>query len=171
MGNHKSKHRLSQEQKKSFDNTMQSLEDKQIAELKKIYDKFDLDGNRGIDQNELKAMLQKMGYKMSDRQIHCMFTAADKDKNGTIDFNEFVKIAKKSVLSVALRSVFHEIDTDKSGTIDREEMRLAFQKMGHNLTSEEIEAIFNVCDPNGDGSVDFEEFVALMSGERGYFTD
>lgn len=48
-----------------------------------------------------------------------MFTAADKDNDNNIDFEEFLTIARANPLSLSLRAVFDELDVDSDGAITR----------------------------------------------------
>jgi Ca2+-binding EF-hand superfamily protein len=68
---------------------MAVLTDKQRAELKLIFQKFDKDGDGQLTANELKAAFQKMEVPMSDLDIADMIGQADSDGSGTIDFNEY----------------------------------------------------------------------------------
>ncbi len=71
-------------------------------------------------------------------------------------FSEFIAIAKANPLSLSLKSVFGELDVDGDGYITRSEMRQAFDKMGHSLSDDEINAIFRQCDVNQDGKINFD---------------
>ena len=60
----------------------------------------------------------------------------------------------------SLREVFDMIDADHGGTIDLEEMSVIMRAQGFTL--EEIKEAMRIGDTNGDGELDFEEFVALV---------
>ena len=55
-----------------------------------------------------------------------------------------------------------QFDTDRSGFIDRDEVRMLMKKLAQTLTDEEIGAIMNEVDTDGDGEISFEEFRAMM---------
>ena len=44
----------------------------------------------------------------------------------------------------------------------RSELTQALTSGGQNFTQQEIDALFNAADVNRDGTVDYEEFIALM---------
>lgn len=61
----------------------------------------------------------------------------DANKNGTIDFGEFQKVAGQlnpSWSSVKVREIFNEVDIDNSGTLELLEFLDAVNKM-HNTGS------------------------------------
>ena len=58
-----------------------------------------------------------------------------------------------------LHTFFNEIDSNKDGKLSREEARRAFRTMA--LREEEIDTLIEVHDANGDGYLQYEEFVKL----------
>lgn len=136
-------------------------------ELRAVFKEFDIDGDNFIQEHELKSVMSKMGQSPTPEELHAMFKAADCNGDGKIDFEEFVAIARANPLSLSLKSVFGELDVDGDGYITRSEMRVAFDKMGHSLNDDEINAIFRQCDMNQDGKINFDEFVSMMCKKRG----
>jgi len=57
-----------------------------------------------------------------------------------------------------------------SGTIDFDELKHVMTELGQDPTYEEIEEMIFACDTNGDGEIDFDEFlnlIRLSMGEDG----
>jgi calmodulin len=65
-----------------------------------------------------------------------------------------------------LRKAFDVIDVNKDGYIGGPELQgLLGQLLGANASAEEVEGLIKLADTNGDGRIDFEEFlVASMAG-------
>jgi Ca2+-binding EF-hand superfamily protein len=61
-----------------------------------------------------------------------------------------------------LRDAFNMFDADRSGYIDREEVRILMKKLAQTLTEDEISAIMDEVDLDGDGEISFDEFRAMM---------
>ena len=64
---------------------------------------------------------------------------------------------------------FKKYDKDSSGFLDRKELRLAlnelnkfFKEIGLGLTIDELEDMMNKADKNGDGRVDYNEFINIQ---------
>ncbi|KAJ2817468.1 hypothetical protein GGI24_005388 [Coemansia furcata] len=61
---------------------------------KENFKTFDENGDGFITKSELRKALDKFGMKPSDEDINEMMANADTNKDGHIDFKEFVKITK-----------------------------------------------------------------------------
>ena len=61
-----------------------------VAELKAEFTKFDENGDGSIESAELKTVMNNCGKFPTDELLTQMVAEADTDKNGTIEFAEFV---------------------------------------------------------------------------------
>ena len=62
----------------------------------------------------------------------------------------------------ALRAAFDGIDLDKSGTVEKEELRKAIMEANPLATEKVVQEMLRFADTDGDGTVDFEEYKAIM---------
>ncbi|KAH8075714.1 voltage-gated potassium channel [Aureococcus anophagefferens] len=61
------------------------------------------------------------------------------------------------------REIFNNIDADHSGEIDLEELGVAMKLLGREMAPEAVKEMMAKFDKDGDGNLDMDEFVALMS--------
>eukprot|EP00929_Paragymnodinium_shiwhaense_P098161 TRINITY_DN59695_c0_g1_i1.p1 TRINITY_DN59695_c0_g1~~TRINITY_DN59695_c0_g1_i1.p1 ORF type:complete len:447 (+),score=80.55 TRINITY_DN59695_c0_g1_i1:374-1714(+) len=61
-----------------------------------------------------------------------------------------------------IKEVFRAWDADGSGTISLGEMKAVLQKLDENMTDYMIDSIFGYADKNGDGVLNFSEFVDFL---------
>ena len=61
---------------------------------------------------------------------------------------------------------FKAFDKDDSGTISAAELRDIMSSQGEKFTDEEAEEIFREADTDGDGQINYEEFVKMMSNNK-----
>lgn len=54
-------------------------------------------------------------------------------------------------------------DKDGSGKIDATELRNIMLSLGENLSDEEVNQMIKEADLNGDGEIDFDEFMRMLS--------
>lgn len=61
------------------------------------------------------------------------------------------------------REAFMLFDKDNNGTIDTSELGTVMRSLNMNPTDTELKDMINEVDGNGNGSIEFEEFVAMLS--------
>merc|ERR1711959_39764 len=66
-----------------------------------------------------------------------------------------------------IKEAFDLFDTDQSGEIDLKELKAAMQSLGYESKNDTIFTMLNELDKDGNASLDFEEFLELMSGKEG----
>lgn len=58
---------------------------------------------------------------------------------------------------------FNLFDKDKNGSISVQELSQVMRNLGHTQTEEEVRRMIGEVDADGNGTVDFAEFLTLMS--------
>ena len=95
-----------------------------------------------------------------------IFNLIDTDKNGNIEYEEFLRAAidKKSLIEDKnLKFAFDFFDKDKSGFITLDKICEIFNKNNENLASkDEFKKVIDEVDLNKDGIIDFKEFKIMM---------
>ena len=66
------------------------MTDDDIAEIREIFGHFDKDGNGVMDASEFAKLLEALGAEMTADEIDAGLRALDDNRNGIIDFDEFV---------------------------------------------------------------------------------
>jgi hypothetical protein len=64
-----------------------------------------------------------------------------------------------------LRTQFEALDTDNSGYIDGDELQNLSKVLGEDLSEQEVEEAMHKMDTDGDGRIDFDEFVAWWQAD------
>merc|ERR1711934_1094221 len=64
-----------------------------------------------------------------------------------------------------MREAFDLFDTDGGGTIDAAELETAMTALGFTPSKGEINKMVGDLDKDGDGTIDWDEFVLLMGGK------
>ncbi|OIW34165.1 EF-hand [Coniochaeta ligniaria NRRL 30616] len=143
------------------------LTKEQIAQYRQVFDLFDKDHTGDITAEELGEVMKGLGLNPSDSELHDLIAEADVNKDGSIDFNEFLNMMARTVKEVdneeELKNAFKVFDKDGSGTISAIELRAVLQHLGENLTDDDLDEMLKMADKNGDGNIDYEEFVHIMT--------
>ena len=64
--------------------------------------------------------------------------------------------------TVEIREAFKIFDRDGNGYIDAKELKHVVTRMGEVLTNEEADEFMKEADLDGDGKLDYNEFVTMM---------
>ncbi|KAL8514818.1 hypothetical protein ACS0TY_013781 [Phlomoides rotata] len=142
----------------------ENLSEEEIKGLREMFNNIDTDRSGSITYDELRTGLTKLGSKLSETDILQLMDAADVDKNGTIDYIEFITATMhrhKLEKEENLHKAFRYFDKDNSGYITRDELRHAMTQygMGDEAT---IDEVLDDVDTDKDGRINYDEFVAMM---------
>merc|ERR1712167_110733 len=66
-----------------------------------------------------------------------------------------------------VKEAFDLFDGDGSGNIDAKELYVAIQALGFSPTQEEVDTMVKDIDADGNATIEFNEFVDMMSGKMG----
>ncbi|KAG2467130.1 CALM protein, partial [Polypterus senegalus] len=145
------------------------LTPQQIAEIKEAFSLFDRDGDGTITTRELGNVIRSLGQTPTDQVLQDMVNEVDIDGKGTIEFNEFLSIMAMRVngqdIEEEMREAFRILDKDNDGSISETEMRQIMKGLGEKLTDEEIDTMFREADNDGDGLVNYEKFIQMITAK------
>ena len=140
------------------------LDENEITDLKKTFDAFNTQKDGQISYNELKEGLSKLNScHIVEEEIKSLFDNIDMDKNGKIDYTEFIaaSMQKKQYLNQEkLYEAFCKLDINKSGKINKEELMKILQL--EPKQEKEAEQCIRQADKDGDGGINYKEFLELM---------
>ena len=149
--------------KKSIINFISSrLNDDEIEHLKKIFYEMDINKDGSITLEEMQQCLSNM-FKNNKNYIENIFNEIDTNKSGRIEYTQLISalVEQKTYLKEEkLKDVFERIDKDKNGKISNNDF-LVFLKLKKN-NEKDIEKYVKEFDLNGDGEIDYDEFLKMM---------
>ncbi|KAM3349129.1 hypothetical protein ACQJBY_022330 [Aegilops geniculata] len=167
------------------------LTDDQIAEFKEAFSLFDKDGDVLVNDRpgticwivlcfegsrisipgcittkELGTVMRSLGQNPTEAELQDMINEVDADGNGTIDFPEFLNLMARKMKDTdseeELKEAFRVFDKDQNGFISAAELRHVMTNLGEKLTDEEVDEMVREADVDGDGQINYDEFVKVM---------
>ncbi|KAJ3191747.1 hypothetical protein HK101_007440 [Irineochytrium annulatum] len=142
------------------------LTEEQIAEFKEAFSLFDKDGDGTITTKELGTVMRSLGQNPTEAELQDMINEVDADGNGTIDFPEFLTMMARKMKDTdseeEIKEAFKVFDKDGNGFISAAELRHVMTNLGEKLTDEEVDEMIREADVDGDGQINYEEFVKMM---------
>jgi calmodulin len=142
------------------------LTEEQIAEFKEAFSLFDKDGDGTITTKELGTVMRSLGQNPTEAELQDMINEVDADGNGTIDFPEFLTMMARKMKDTdsaeEIKEAFKVFDKDGNGFISAAELRHIMTNLGEKLTDEEVDEMIREADVDGDGQINYDEFVDMM---------
>jgi calmodulin len=142
------------------------LSDEQISEFKEAFSLFDMDGDGTITTKELGKVLRSLGQNPSEADLQDMLNEVDTDGNGTIDFHEFLTMMARKIMDTdseeEIKEAFKVFDKDGNGFISAAELSHVMTHLGETLTDDEVAEMIREADIDGDGQINYDEFVKMM---------
>ena len=145
-------------------NIASKLEENEILDLKTLFKGFDKDNNGQIDYKEFeKGIMELHSDVLNQEEIKKLFEQIDVDHSGKIDYTEFIAASLERRVYLKKEKLFEaftSLDKDKNGQISYAELMKILK-----LESKEdpfVTKLINLADKNGDGNIDYKEFLQMM---------
>ena len=108
--------------------------------------------------------MRSFGYNPTELEIMDMIAEVD-DGDGTLGLDEFLffmaKMIENGDKEEDLKHRFQVFDRDGGGTIEADELRSAITGLADGMTMEEVDEMIREADVDGDGDINYEEFVRM----------
>jgi len=149
------------------------LNEDQIKALRQVFLQLDKNGDGSLTIIEMKSGLADAGLKDIPPDLEQILKDVDVDGSGIIDYTEFLAATldkKQFVKEDVLWSAFRTFDRNGDGKISKEELQdvISDRDVQEQHTKELLSQVMNSVDANGDGFIDFDEFVQMMKNDAAH---
>ena len=120
--------------------------------------------------DDLDDILRGMGFRPSKEELQEILLEIDEDGSGEIEFEEFCQLCAKflieepdeETMKTELKEAFRVYDKEANGFITTDQLREIIAELDTRLTKEDLDGIIEEIDEDGSGTMDFDEFCAMM---------
>ncbi|CAD8146337.1 unnamed protein product [Paramecium pentaurelia] len=142
--------------------TTQVMTNQEKEELIALFKSIDKNGDGLLSKEELLAVYSQQYDPLKAQQmVEEVFEKVDINKTGAVDFTAFVSAAcqqEKMLNKIKLEQTFKIFDINGDGQISKDELQEIMGGIDDQLWQE----ILQTCDGNGDGEIQFEEFITYL---------
>uniref|UniRef100_A0A493U3F8 EF-hand domain-containing protein n=1 Tax=Anas platyrhynchos platyrhynchos TaxID=8840 RepID=A0A493U3F8_ANAPP len=147
------------------------LSDQQRLQLREAFDLFDADGSGQMDVGDLKITMRALGCELRKEEMRKIISQVDEEGSGKINFESFLQVMAQKMLSEdphfppsnEILKGFKLFDCDGTGKISFEKLKLVATEVGEDITDEELQVMIDEADVDGDGEVDQQEFLRILT--------
>jgi calmodulin len=144
-----------------------------VVKLRKAFEELDTTGNGHIGIHQINTALLLLGMKLDKEALEAAVRDVDVDHSGTIEWPEFLWLMSKAETNVEnnfskaelsqMAEVFSLFDKDGNGRLDTKELGAVMRSIGVCPTEYELRAMIGEVDADGAGTIEWPEFLHLMS--------
>ena len=113
--------------------------------------------------------MRSLGQNLSEAEIKEMIDIVDEDKNGTIDFQEFLHLMARKMKIIdkeeELLDAFNILDRDGSGKISKYELRYIIMSTDSKIKGDDIEDIIKTIGTDEEGKIDLQDFIDILMSQ------
>jgi len=95
---------------------------------------MDDDNSKSLDKQEFKKAIRDFKVDIPDEYVETIFNAFDINRDGSIDYDEFVRIIRGDLTPPRLalvKKAFQKLDKDGSGVVDVDDIRDVYNTSRH----------------------------------------
>ncbi|XP_068614571.1 calcium-binding protein 2-like [Brachionichthys hirsutus] len=144
----------------------------ELDELQEAFKEFDYDADGFIHYKDIADCMRTMGYMPTEMELIEIIQQIKMRWGGHVDFDDFCELMGPRMLAETahmvglkeLRCAFKQFDSDGDGKITIDELKDGMKTLlGEKLKKGELEEIIADIDLNKDGTIDFDEFIMMLS--------
>ena len=142
------------------------LSDEQKQEIREAFELFDTDKTGTIDYHELKVCMRALGFDVKKQEVLNLMREYDREGAGQIEYPDFLEIMTTKISErdpiEEISKAFKLFDEDNTGRISLRNLRRIAREMQENLSDDELQAMIDEFDKDGDGQISEQEFLNIM---------
>ncbi|XP_058824233.1 troponin C isoform X1 [Topomyia yanbarensis] len=148
-------------------------EEQRLLIMRKAFQMFDTTKSGFIDTSKISTIFDTLGQKFDEGELQDLIEQEDPEETGKVNFNGFANIASNflvededaEAMEKELKEAFRLYDREGNGYITTSTLKEILAALDDKLSNEDLDGMINEIDADGSGTVDFDEFMEMMTGE------
>ncbi|KAK7026702.1 hypothetical protein SK128_018694 [Halocaridina rubra] len=152
---------------------MDKISAAQLEVLKRTFSMFDSDKSGFVPTNKIAGILNTLDIKFSEDDVVKKIETIDTGNEGKLNFDNFLIILGNymaeddeddEAMYEELKEAFRLYDKEGNGYITTSTLKEILKELDNKLSDEDLDGIIEEIDEDGSGTVDFDEFMEMMTG-------
>ena len=110
--------------------------------------------------------MRALGFDVKKQEVLNLMREYDREGSGQIEYPDFLEIMTTKISErdpiEEISKAFKLFDEDNTGRINLRNLRRIAREMQENLSDDELQAMIDEFDKDGDGEINEAEFLAIM---------
>jgi len=140
---------------------VEPLSEEAIEELKRAFQRYDVDQSGYIDKKELKNLMKKeQNYVPTSQELKAIMKRVDTNGDGKLSLPEFIEMMGFRQEVQLYWQAFMRVDINENGRIDKDELVLVLKELGVNKPKTEAKRVMKMYGKKK--SLNFDNFVYVL---------
>ncbi|KAK3097158.1 hypothetical protein FSP39_006925, partial [Pinctada imbricata] len=144
-----------------------TLTHSEISDLREVFDLFDVKGKGYINANDLKRLINMLGFRASKEVFDGMIAEIAGDDKTKVSFQNFLQFVVRSQGEGPdpfedIKQAFDTLDIKDQGFLTLDDLRMASEDCNLKFSNRVLREMIQEADKSGDGKITFPEFTAIM---------
>ncbi|KRT85713.1 HLH domain-containing protein [Oryctes borbonicus] len=133
---------------------------------------FDSGKKGSIEKEKVRTILNTLGQAYNEAELEALLDENDPSGSGLLNFDSFCKVAchfleseDDEALQKELKEAFRLYDKEGNGYIPTSSLREILAALDDQLTNDQLNEMIAEIDTDSSGTVDFDEFMEMMTGD------
>jgi len=147
------------------------MDDDQTATMRKVFAMFDQAKTGFVETNKFVNIINTLGLNLDEDDLKVKITEVDPEGEGKVNFDQFCTVVMPfleeeddEAMHEELKEAFRLYDKGGDGYITTKVLKEILRELDNKLTEDDLDNIIEEIDEDGSGTVDFDEFMEMMTG-------
>ncbi|XP_055714040.1 troponin C [Phlebotomus papatasi] len=147
-------------------------DDQKMEIIRKAFQMFDTTKSGFIDTLKISTILTSMGQPYDKTELQTLIADNDPEQTGKVNIDGFSRIAghfleeeDAEAMQQELKEAFRLYDREGNGYITTSTLKEILAALDDKLSNADLDGIIAEIDTDGSGTVDFDEFMEMMTGD------
>ncbi|XP_045187366.1 calmodulin-like [Mercenaria mercenaria] len=141
-----------------------------ISYMYEVFRQYDTNQIGQIQIKDLSHAMLSLGHNPTVAELEKLVNAIEREADRQyLDFPEFLTVLafhlQETEPEEQLREAFKVFDKDGNGKLNAAELKHTMTNLGERLSKEDIDYMVKMADVTGDGQVNYEEFIRVMTSK------